>query len=110
VSSRGVHDDEVAAVLAEQLHASSGNQRGVCLRVAAVEGDGGLGGVLLQLVKRTWGGAAAAAGGGDSNPGTPRSSMQQRQKGMEALVAFCFRWSNAPGEGQQQGEQQEGET
>jgi len=48
----------------EQGHTSSSNEGGVCLCVAAVEGDGRLGRILLQLIKRTCMAAAAAAADG----------------------------------------------
>lgn len=53
VTTAGVDDDDLIALLLELLHALLGDLDGIGLGVAAVEGDLGLGGVLLELIERT---------------------------------------------------------
>mmetsp|Transcript_18677 Transcript_18677/g.62615 ORF Transcript_18677/g.62615 Transcript_18677/m.62615 type:complete len:503 (+) Transcript_18677:231-1739(+) len=51
VPPRGVHDDDLVALFLEFAHPVARDHRRVGLRVRAVEGDLGLGGVLLELVE-----------------------------------------------------------
>ena len=50
VPPTGVHDDHLKPFVSKHLHPVRRDDHGVHLRVAAVEGDAGLGGVLFELV------------------------------------------------------------
>lgn len=53
VPTARVHDDHLEALLLEHLHTVLRNYHGVNFRVASVEGDPGLRGVLLDLIVGT---------------------------------------------------------